>query len=94
MILDEINAKIPAAEAASATPPSEAAAALAGASAIASAITPASATTSTPATKPALATASASSMEQPDQAKHDEVIVLDGPTLTHDVSSSSLNCFF
>jgi hypothetical protein len=33
-------------------------------------------------------------MEQPDQAKHDEVIVLDGPTLTHDVSSSSLNCFF
>jgi outer membrane scaffolding protein for murein synthesis (MipA/OmpV family) len=82
MILDNIEAKMAAAEAAAATPPPEATAELAGASATSFASTPAS------------ASASASATEQPDRAKHDEVVVLDGPASTQDASSTSPNPFF
>jgi hypothetical protein len=78
MILDDIQAKITATEAAAATPPPEAVAAPAGASATSSANTP----------------VSASVTEQPDRAEHDKVVVFNGSTSTQDTSSMSPNPFF
>ncbi|KAK1667058.1 hypothetical protein QYE76_055217 [Lolium multiflorum] len=79
MILDDIEAKRAAAEAAEATPPLEQEPAPADTSATASASIPVSA---------ASASASASAMEQAHQAEYDEFIVIDGPTSTQDAPSA------
>jgi hypothetical protein len=95
MILDEIDAKIAAAEAAATTLPPEAVLAPAGAlaSPAASATTGASTTASASTLASATAATSVSPTEHPDRAEHNEVVMLDGPASIQDVSSSSPNCF-
>jgi hypothetical protein len=85
MILGDIEAKMAAAEAVAATPPPEAEPTPAGVSATSSATTHASA---------ASASVLASATEQADWVEHDEVVVLDGPTVTQDAPSTSPNLSF
>jgi hypothetical protein len=85
MIIDDIEAKMAAAEAAAATPPPKAELAPEGASATSSTTTHASAVS---------ASASASSSVSASASADRAVVVLDGPTSTQDVLSASPNPFF
>jgi hypothetical protein len=84
-ILDDIEAKMAAAEAAATTPSPEQEPTPARASAIMFSSTPASA---------ASASASASMTEQAHRAENDEVVMINGPTSTQDAPLASSNPFF
>jgi hypothetical protein len=89
MILDDIEAKMAAAEAAAASPSGpEQESTPTDASTTSYASTPASTASAS-----ASASVSASATEKAHRAVHDEVVVIDGPTSTQDAVSASPNHF-